>query len=397
MRYARLMRPASAAAAAAFLTLATACAGAEPSGGARSVVPDIPMQQQVGPSEGELDLVIWTGYAEDGSTDPKVDWVTPFEKKTGCQVNTKVADTSDSMVSLMRTGDYDGVSASGDSSLRLIYSGAVAPVNTELVPNYRDIAPYLKDEPYNSVDGQMYGIPHGYGANVLMYRTDRIAEPPSSWDVVWEEGSPAAGNVTVYDSPIYIADAALYLKAHKPALDITNPYELTEEQFDAAVQLLKRQRSEVNQYWASYADELQSFTTGDNVAGTAWEVTANIAKAEGVPVDTTIPSEGATGWSDTWMLGSKAQHPNCMYKWMDWIASPLAQSEVAQWFGEAPANPKACNYTGQQFCNDYHVGDPNFYNSLAFWQTPVSHCGDDRGNQCVGYSRWSQAWTEIKG
>src|SRR2546423_7166187 len=122
--------------------------------------------QKLGPGEGQLNIIAWAGYAEDGSTDPKVDWVTPFEKATGCQTNAKVANTSDEMVTLMRTGRYDGVSASGNATLRLIAGGDVAPVNTALVPNYASLWSGLKEKPWNSVKGQMYGIPHGYGANL---------------------------------------------------------------------------------------------------------------------------------------------------------------------------------------------------------------------------------------
>ena len=132
------------------------------------------MLTEVGEGEGEVNLIAWAGYVEDGSTDPKVDWVTDFEKETGCQVNVKIGNTSDEMVQLMRTGEYDGVSASGDATLRLIEGGDVDPVNTDLVPNYADVFPGLKDQPYNSVDGQMYGIPHGRGANLLMSNTDDV-------------------------------------------------------------------------------------------------------------------------------------------------------------------------------------------------------------------------------
>ena len=132
------------------------------------------MAQSVGAGEGKLNIIAWAGYAEDGSTDPKVDWVTPFEKKTGCQVNVKIGNTSDEMVTLMRTGQYDGVSASGDATLRLIAGGDVAPVNTNLVPNYADVFQQLKNQDFNSVNGQMYGIPHGRGANLLMWRSDKV-------------------------------------------------------------------------------------------------------------------------------------------------------------------------------------------------------------------------------
>ena len=392
MRFTRL---AGAMAIALAVSAVSACGGGTT--GKAEEAPRIASQQEIGASEGTLNLVVWTGYAEDGSNDKTVDWVHGFQQKTGCKVNAKVADTSDAMVALMQSGQYDGVSASGDASLRLIYGGTVAPVNTNLLRNYGGIAPYLKNQPYNSINGQMYGIPHGYGANYLMYRTDKIPQKPDSWSIVWDKNSAAADHVVDYDSPIYIADAALYLKAHRPDLNITDVYELTQEQFDAAVDLLKQQRSNVNQYWSNYLDEIQSFKAADNYAGTAWQVTAQIAKSEKAPVATTIPQEGATGWSDTWMISSRAQHPNCMYKWMNWISSPKVQAAVAQWFGEAPANPKACSYAVKGFCGQFHVNDVNFYKRLAFWKTPVTDCGDSRGATCVDYSKWTQLWTQIKG
>ena len=104
-----------------------------------SGVPKIDMMKSLGAGEGAVNIVGWAGYVENGSTDPKVDWVTGFEKETGCKVNFKVGSTSDEMVSLMQSGEYDVVSASGDASLRLIYGGEVAPVNTSLIPNYKDV------------------------------------------------------------------------------------------------------------------------------------------------------------------------------------------------------------------------------------------------------------------
>src|SRR5687768_12683699 len=139
---------------------------------------------EVGEGEGELNLVNWAGYTEDGSTDPKVDWVTDFEKETGCKTNVKYGATSDEMVQLMRTGQYDGVSASGDASGRLVEGGDVDPVNVDLIPNYADVFDALKDQPHNTFDGQNYGVPHGRGSNLLAYNTDEVQPAPKSWGVV---------------------------------------------------------------------------------------------------------------------------------------------------------------------------------------------------------------------
>ena len=150
----------------------------EQSGGNGQTPPKMEPLSAVGNGEGQLNLIAWAGYAENGSNDKSVDWVTPFEQQTGCKVNVKIGNTSDEMVQLMRSGQYDGVSASGDATLRLIYAGDVAPVNTDLVPNYATISSFLKDKSWNSVDGQMYGIPHGWGANLLMYNIDVVRDAP---------------------------------------------------------------------------------------------------------------------------------------------------------------------------------------------------------------------------
>jgi putative spermidine/putrescine transport system substrate-binding protein len=353
---------------------------------------------KLGQGEGKLNLIAWAGYAEDGSTDPKVDWVTPFEKKTGCDVTVKIGNTSDEMVTLMRTGKYDLVSASGDATLRLIAGGDVAPVNTDLVPNYADVYAGLKDKPWNSVDGKMYGIPHGYGANLLMWRTDKVSGNLDSWSAVFDDAAQNKGKVTAYDSPIYIADAALYLKATKPELKIDNPYELDDKQFQAAVDLLKTQRQSIGQYWADYTKEQAAFSSGDSTVGTTWQVIANLLEADKVPVKTILPKEGSTGWSDTWMVSSKSQHPNCAYEWMNSIISPKVNAEVAEWFGEAPANAKSCAETAvKDHCEIFHAADEAYFDKVAFWTTPRKQCGDDRGSTCKDYSDWVQAWTDIKG
>ena len=98
------------------------------------------------------------------------------------------------------------------------------------------------------------------------------------------------------------------------------------------------------------------------------------------------------------MIFSKAKHPNCMYMWMNHIISPKANAAVAEWFGEAPSNQKACAETAaKDHCDIFHAEDEDYFSQVAYWTTPVKDCGDDRGEVCKDYSEWVQAWTEIKG
>ena len=374
-------------------------------------------QKSIGAGEGQLNIICWAGYCEDGSTTKGVDWVTPFEQQTGCQVNVKVGDTSDDMVDLMRTGQYDGVSASGNATAKLVDGGDVAPVNTDLVPNYKTIFPDLKNQPYNTFDGVNYGIPHGRGANLLMWRTDKVNPSPTSWSVILDpnQAKKYSGHISVYDDPIYIADAAVYLKAHQPDLGITDPYELNDDQFNAAVNLLKQQHPYVGDYWSDFTKQINLFTSGDDQVGSTWQYQYFTLLASKVPVAVPpaagfLPTEGATGWSDTWMIAKNAAHPNCMYKWMDYVTSAPVQAQIMQWFGEAPANSAACDPAtvtaagkklglppDPQFCDEYHAADPSFWKRVYFWKVPVADCGDNRGSTCKNYNDWSAAWTQIKG
>ena len=374
-----------------------ACSSSDKAGGSESP-PSLTPLSSVGDGEGALNLIAWAGYAENGSNDPKVNWVTPFEEKTGCKVNVKLGNTSDEMVQLMRTGQYDGVSASGDATLRLIYAGDVAPVNTDLVPNYATISPFLKDRAWNSVDGKMYGIPHGWGANLLMYNTLAVTDAPDSWGAVFP-GDAHKGKVTAYDSPIYIADAALYLSKAKPELGIKDPYSLTSEQLDAAVDLLKQQKENIGEYWSDYTKEVQAFESGTSVIGTTWQVIANTIGADNkVPVNTVLPKEGSTGWSDTWMISSGTEKPNCMYKWMDWITSPEINAQVAEYFGEAPAQTKSCAFTADKsFCDIYRATDAKFAEQIHYWTTPQTKCVDGSGDNCTAYNEWVDKWQQMKG
>jgi putative spermidine/putrescine transport system substrate-binding protein len=368
-----------------------ACGGSS-SGGAPTSGAKLPTK--IGPGEGKLNVIAWEGY-----TQPQ--WVKPFQKQTGCQVNAKYAGSSDEMVTLMRQGggsQYDLVSASGDASLRLIRGGDVVPVNVNLIPGYKDFIPQLKSPPHNTVGGRHYGISLQWGPNTLLWNTTKVSPAPTSWSAIYD--SKYKGQITVPDNPIQIADAALYLSKTQPGLGIKDPYELTEKQLDAAVGLLKRQRPLIKKYWALASDEIDLFKNGDAVIGASWPYQTNTLVADKVPVKDTIPSEGATGWADTWMLSAHAQHPNCAYLWMKWVSTPQVQAEQAISFGETPANTKACPFMDKiqkGACAQYHADAPaSYFNSIRFWKTPVKDCGNGK-QDCTDYTEWQQKWTEIKG
>lgn len=376
--------------------------------GVHATVAQGTLKTEVGDGEGALDIIAWVGYVERGENDKNYDWVTGFEADTGCKVNVKVAATSDEMVSLMNEGVFDLVTASGDASLRLVYGDRVQPINTDLIPSWKNVDERLQNAPWYTVDkdgdgkAEHYGVPYQWGPNVLMYNTDVFKEAPKSWDVVFTEqnlpdGKSNKGRVQAYDGPIYIADAAMYLMAKNPELGIKDPYELDQKQFDAVLELLRKQREIVARYWHDATAQVTDFTSEGIVASGSWPYQVNVLQFDKQPIASTIPEEGATGWADTTMMHVDSPHPNCAYKWLEHSIDPKVQGDVASWFGSVPSVPAAC--TGNELLTDEGCKINGFENfeQIKFWKTPVAACGDDRGDVCIPYSDWATNYIAVIG
>lgn len=388
--------PAMAAAAALVLAGCAADAGSDGDGDASGEitfdVPDVPMHEEMGEYEDAVDIIAWSGFVEP-------EWSDAFTEETGCVVNRRVAGTSDEMVQLMRTGDYDLVSASGDASLRLIVGGDVAPINRDLIPNFGDdIVPGMQNQLYDTINGKVYGVPIGRGANILQYNSEVVTEEPTSWDIVWETDSPYAGQVTAYDAPIYIADAAVYLMYHEPELGIQNPYALDEEQLAAAIELLQQQNELISEYWSDPVAQITSFAGGTTVVGTSWEILRKLAADD--KLKGTLPVEGSTGWADAWMISAESDAPNCAYEWMNYTSSAEVNGKIAMNFGMAPANGAFCelNDEAAAHCEEFNALNEEYFENVWYWTTPIEQCLDGRTEvRCTSFQEWTDAWVSVKG
>jgi putative spermidine/putrescine transport system substrate-binding protein len=352
---------------------------------------------KIGKGEGSLYVIEWPYYSDKS-------FAAAFVKQTGCVIHRRDAGTSNEMVALMRQGggggggQYDLVSASGDASLRLIYGGDVQPVNVNLIPSWNSFLPAFKSPAHNTVKGVHYGVSVQWGPNTLIYNTKKVSPAPTDWSAIYTP--KYKGKLTVPNNPIQIADAALYLAKTKPSLGIKDPYELTKDQLNAVVSLLKQQKPLLKRYWNYATDEITSFKNGDVWMGAGWPYQTLQLQAAKAPIKEIVPLP-TTGWADTWMLAKKAPHPNCAYLWMKYVTTPAVEAQQALVFGETPVNPKACSYMNKLTkgsCTQYHLNEPAAYSSkIKFWKTPVAQCGWKSGDDCMDYNAWQRAWTQVTG
>ncbi len=102
-------------------------------------------------------------------------------------------------------------------------------------------------------------------------------------------------------------------------------------------------------YWHDAFIQIDDFKNEGVVASGSWPFQVNLLKADGQPVASTIPEEGATGWADTTMMHVDAEHPTCSYLWMEHTLSSNLQSDLSVWFGVEPGGPRGCtDGSGQQ-------------------------------------------------
>ena len=281
-------------------------------------------------------------------------------------------------------GQYDLVSASGDADLRLIYGGDVRPVNMALIPSWKQEYPFLQSPAFNTIGGKHYGVSFEFGPNILLYSTKVFKTAPTSWSVLYNP--KYKGEITVPDNPIQIADAALYLSKSQPKLGITDPYELTQPQFNAAVALLKAEHPLIKKYWDLASQEISLFQSGTTVVGAAWPYQESQLSAAKAPVASTIPKEGATGWADTWMLAAKAPRPQLRLQ-VDGVhddaEDPGRGRRVLRRDAGEHAGLRDHGHDREGLVRGYHANEPEaYFKTIKFWKTPLGRVTTARTTAC---------------
>ncbi|WP_146607948.1 extracellular solute-binding protein, partial [Spongiactinospora gelatinilytica] len=280
-------------------------------------------------------LASYHGYTEWGGNDPKVNWVAPFERETGCKVTTlDHVRTAEELHKAYDAASYDVVAAGPEAAGRLIAEGKVGPVNTALLPDYHDIPKRLRTLPAYNRGGKVYGVPYLWEATQLVY--DAEGERPRGADALFKSGAAA-----IEDDPLSIAVAALALRRTEPDLGVDDPFQLTPAQLDRALALLADRADKGRIYWTDPLDVVSGFADGSISFAQTSPYVVSLLRRAGRPVRAASPDPGP-GRADAWMLAAEPQHPSCAYQWLRWTSAPRAQRDAAAWNGLAPANPGAC-------------------------------------------------------
>ena len=321
----------------------------------------------------DLTMVIWAGYADES-------FAKKFEDENDATISATPMSSSDDAFARIQAGgggNFDLVSASNDVSERLIDAELVQPLDTSRLTNYADLYEQFQKPPYITRDDQVYGANFAWGPTIMLYNTEEVEEAPTSWNALLDERYE--GRISTWNAPIQIAQYALLLDP-KPE----DPYVLDDEQLAQVKDMLVKQRPLIRAYWNIGDDLKELYASGEVVISDAWPYVTVGLKEQGVPVAEVNPSEGVTGWSDSWMLTTGTKNVDLAYKWMDYMIGPDGQMGVLNNNNYAITNRKVIEGLDAERRKALRMDNiEEGYDQILMWKNVPN------------YDNWLQVWQEV--
>ena len=307
----------------------------------------------------EVRLFSFEGYAEP-------EWVDAFEEETGCAVSATYTGSVDEMFARMQGSDgadFDLISI--DTSLfgRYTEQGLLQPYDMSLIPNTENLLPEFQTVDEATIDGDTYGVPIAWGSLGLIYDNEAFPDGVDSWEALWDPAN--AGHVLALDDANNnITNAAI-------VLGYEDPFNLTDEQFEAVKEKLIEMKDELISYYAGFEEGVNIWENSQaQLMFSMGEFQAVELESRGFDVTYAIPEEGGIGWLDTLALSKGAQDLECAHAYANWFLNgetgPLL-SEI-KGYGNTTAVAEGLDYAG----------------SLV-WLAPVED-----------FDRRVQIWNEVK-
>jgi spermidine/putrescine-binding protein len=324
-----------------------------------------------------LSLLVWEGYA-----DPA--FVKAFEEQHECKVSASYMGSSDELVAKLRggsAGNYDVISPSSDVATSIASTGLAAPLDLSKIPDYGQLSPQLTSLPLVRMKGSVYGVPFMWGPDPLIYDTTVFAQPPDTWNVLWD--AKYRGKISVWDDLSTVYMAAQVLGFDKP--DPSQLYNLTDEQLEAVKKKLLELKPNIRKMWSTGGELTNLFQNHEVVAAMGWPLMTNQLRKINFPVGETIPKENTTGWIDHLMITAGSENKDLAHEFLEYMITAQTQKKVTDVTGYTPANPQAAKFMTPDEVKSLHLDDVDSYQKrLYFWQNVPRR------------AKYNEIWNEVK-
>jgi spermidine/putrescine transport system substrate-binding protein len=267
----------------------------------------------------------WTEY-----TSPKV--LKRFKQETGIDVDLSLYESNEELYASLKKGAvvYDVVIPESAWVSILAKANLIQPLDMSLIPNFdaNVTTELFRSPPFDpGTDGVKYSVPYMFGTVGIAVRLDKIADPPTSWEILYDPKYKQ--QMSMLDGAHEILGPALFSLGYSP--NTTSQSELDEATAKAVAQkkLVKIYDS--------------TFMTDRMIAGLplveCWDGDAILAMNKmGISkLRYLLPDEGYTVWMDGICVPTNAASPYGAHLFLNFLLDPANAAESANFIGYQPA------------------------------------------------------------
>lgn len=235
-----------------------------------------------------------------------------FEKETGIKVNYDTYDTNEIMYQKVKNnpGTYDIVVPSDYMIEKMIKEDMAEEINFTNIPNFQYIDEDFKNLSYDP--SNKYSIPYMWGTIGIIYDPEKVTEPVTSWDILWDE--KYKDEVYMFNS---IRDAlAIALINTGSSVNTNNVDEIAK-----AKDALLNQRDVTNPIYV--VDEVKdNMIAGEKALATVWSGDAIYIMNENENLKYVIPNEGSNRWVDGMVIPKGAPNKEGAESFINFLCDP---------------------------------------------------------------------------
>ena len=322
---------------------------------------------------GTLVISNWDAYLPEGM-------IEAFEAETGVDVELALHTTNEDIMGKLTAANgtgFDLVFVSGPFVQQLVGLGWAATIDPAQIPNLANLDAEAFELGYDP--GNTHSVPYTWGTTGICYRTDLVAEAPTSWNVFREPTPDLEGKMTMLATDRWLLQPALLSSgASINATDAATLEAAAQWTIDAKANLLGFDDT-------TFYSKLVS---GEASLVQAWDGWCNYGIAEDPNIAYVIPSEGSDLWTDAMVVMEASENKAAAHAFIDFILRPENGKAVAEYVLYKVPNSAAMAQVDPALIEQFpNLGFPA---SQLLGYEAMADLGAD------GLQTWSQAVTEAK-
>lgn len=297
----------------------------------------------------------------------------PFLDKYGIQIERELGNNSVRLSKLISQKDnpvIDVVHFADYFAMLAVKNGLLQPIDVTKLSNYQDIYDFAKDPV-----GGNYGVGYTVYSLGIVYRTDKIKRPITSWKDFWSKdvaGHISLPDITTTQGPV--------LMMHLNKIFADNAYD---PELKAAFQKVAELKKNIVTFYKTSSELINLFKMGEVWMAPVTRFSWGQFLETGLPLAWVVPEEGMLGFTNVVSIVKGAKNLDAAYKYIDFIISYEVQLAEAMDLVDSPVNVKV--KVPPEIAEKLTYGEDHI-KSLVFYNI---------GFIVDNYDKWINKWNEM--